>query len=355
MVISLLFGVCLSVSADSISLDVTVDELAISFWPPDSDPAIFRGSTYIQRYNATCNGIHYSMVFNRTFSSFFSSTSGKNPIDFNKFELLQSIHTESSLINLNSDYLEIEYYIAFDPKMQFKSASLILEPSTTDPGIECDADFYTITIEDVEQPGVDFSGRYNQFAKLKFYYKLSNVYEIFGIQPQINDYQLDLSFENANIDWIFFSDIYYNCDSSKAVLDEIIHSADRICGKLDDVTSILSEATGEAADAISDSIAAQTDQLLNASTDDDPDLSDSIEDSEELFDDYSAVSSELDVYSNTDVSVDIKNLLDDIPANAFLSVNTIVNKIFDYQVFYLFAVFALSIGLITFAIGRRVR
>lgn len=348
--ITVTVAIPLSTSASQVSIDVTTDNLEVKFYRPDSNFTRFTGSTYIQRYSSDFAGVHYSQVFNRKFNNFFSSSSGTTPSDFNGWSLRQYLTVDNAIINLDSDYIELAYYVAFSELSDLKAASLIFD-DPSHPGIELGSDFYTV--ERLKGDGVHLNG-YSYYYRLKFYFKTERVFDYFdSLNPVIKNFDFYIEFSNVDVDYIFFSDIYYSTNSDQAVLDAIANCSGQICGKLDDVAVLISNAMHEDLSDVKESID-KTYDFLSEEPDEEASLDESSEKVSESIGNLEAAEDELDSYK-VDIDIDINAILSNMPNKTFDGIKTILDDILSTQYLSTAIMLSLSVGLITFAIGRRVR
>ena len=259
----------------------------------------------------------------------------------------------SGIAYLESDYLSVSFAIRYGKDMAYESSILTLS-STGNGALEIGSKFCT------EKTVTSGSGV--KMKLLVYYFSVQDIskylkdvqYQGITSGSTINKVNGYIKYSTTLSDTTMLSSIKIATNSSQEVINAINDGVERITGKLDDVTTILSQVTEQSADKVKQSIESQTDAILNTDLGV-VDKTYTKGDVDKLFNDYDSAQSALDDIKNYNYSVDLSELYKQLDINSFTVVNGLINRLTSFNFVYIVISFSLTIGLITYFLGRRVR
>lgn len=259
----------------------------------------------------------------------------------------------SGIAYLESDYLSVSFAIRYGKDMSYESSILALS-SSSNGAIEIGSKFCT------EKTVISGSGV--RMKLLVYYFSVEDISKYLqNVQYQgitsgstIDKVNGFIKYSTTLKDTTMLSSIKIATNSSQEVINAINDGVERITGKLDDVTTILSQATEQSAEKVKQSIETQTDAILNTDLGT-VDKTYTKNDVDSLYNDYESAESALNDIKNYQYSVDLAELYKQLDMNSFTVVNGLINRLTSFNFVYIIISFSLTIGLITYFLGRRVR
>lgn len=254
---------------------------------------------------------------------------------------------------LESDYLSVSFAIRYGKDMSYDSSLLTLS-SSSNGAIEIGSKFCT------EKTFTSSSGV--KMKLLVYYFSVQDITKYLqNVQYQgitsgstIDSVNGFIKYKTTLKDTTMLSSIKIATNSSQEVINAINDGVERITGKLDDVTSVLSQATEQSAEKVKQSIESQTDAILNSDLGE-VDKTYTKSDVDSLYSQYESAESALNDIKNYQYSVDLSELYKQLDLHSFTVVNGLINRLTSFNFVYIIISFSLTIGLITYFLGRRVR
>lgn len=259
----------------------------------------------------------------------------------------------SGIAYLESDYLSVSFAIRYGNSMSFSNAKLVLS-SSSNGAIEIGSKFCT------EKQFTNSQGV--KMKILVFYFSVQDISKYLNgvqYQPITSGSTIDkisgfIQYSTTLQDTTMMSSIKIATNSSQEVINAINDGVERITGKLDDVTTILSQATEQSAEKVKQSIESQTDAIINTDLGT-VDKTYTKNDVDSLYNQYESAENALNDIKNYQYSVDLSELYKQLDLNSFNVVNGLINRLTSFNFVYIVISFSLTIGLITYFLGRRVR
>lgn len=259
----------------------------------------------------------------------------------------------SGIAYLESDYLSVSFAIRYGKDMSYESSILTLS-SSKNGGIEIGSKFCT------EKTVTSGSGV--KMKLLVYYFSVQDIskylkdvqYQGITSGSTIDKVNGFIKYSTTLKDTTMLSSIKIATNSSQEVINAINDGVERLTGKLDDVTTILSQATDQSAEKVKQSIESQTDAILNTNLGE-VDKTYTKSDVDSLYSQYESAESALNDIKNYQYSVDLSELYKQLDLNSFNVVNGLINRLTSFNFVYIVISFSLTIGLITYFLGRRVR
>lgn len=259
----------------------------------------------------------------------------------------------SGIAYLESDYLSVSFAIRYGKDMSYESSLLTLS-SSKNGAIEIGSKFCT------EKTVTTSNGV--KMKLLVYYFSVQDISKYLkDVQYQgitsgctidsVNGY---IKYSTTLKDTTMLSSIKIATNSSQEVINAINDGVERITGKLDDVTTILSQATEQSAEKVKQSIESQTDAILNTDLGT-VDKTYTKNDVDSLYNEYESAEAALNDIKNYQYTVDLADLYKQLDINSFHVVNSLINRLTSFNFVYIVISFSLTIGLITYFLGRRVR
>ena len=259
----------------------------------------------------------------------------------------------SGIAFLESDYLSVSFAIRYGKDMAYESSILTLS-SSGNGALEIGSKFCT------EKTVTSGSGV--KMKLLVYYFSVQDItkylqdvqYQGITSGSTINKVNGFIKYSTTLSDTTMLSSIKIATNSNQEVINAINDGVERITGKLDDVAGVIAGATDKSAKDVSSAIQASTDAILSTDLGV-VDKTYSKGDVDKLFNDYESAENALDDIKNYQYSVDLTELYNQLDINSFTVVNGLINRLTSFNFVYIVISFSLTIGLITYFLGRRVR